>query len=92
MVLYTLFYRKSPRERIIPIAVEGEGIVTPPPHVEEAAELGAARAHQAFSRTLSGRPTSLKYDIPPFHYNVQLSLYTCVIFKRYDYSCKVNYF
>ncbi|XP_042229550.1 uncharacterized protein LOC121871386 isoform X3 [Homarus americanus] len=51
--------RKSRRERIIPIAVEGEGIVTPPPHVEEAAELGAARAHQAFSRTLSGRPTAL---------------------------------
>ncbi|KAK8719231.1 hypothetical protein OTU49_014163, partial [Cherax quadricarinatus] len=51
--------RKSRRERIIPIAVEGEGIVTPPPHVEEAAELGVARAHQAFSRTLSARPSAL---------------------------------
>nr|XP_045612941.1 uncharacterized protein LOC123767354 isoform X2 [Procambarus clarkii] len=51
--------RKSRRERIIPIAVEGEGIVTPPPHIEEAAELGAARAHQAFSRTLSSRPSAL---------------------------------
>lgn len=50
---------KSRRERIIPIAVEGEGIVTPPPHVEEAAELGAARAHQAFTRTLAGRPSPL---------------------------------
>ncbi|XP_068212217.1 uncharacterized protein Nuak isoform X3 [Palaemon carinicauda] len=50
---------KSRRERIIPIAVEGEGIVTPPPHVEEAAELGAARAHQAFTRTLSARPSPL---------------------------------
>ncbi|XP_027231857.2 uncharacterized protein [Penaeus vannamei] len=51
--------RKSRRERIIPIAVEGEGIVTPPPHIEEAAELGAARAHQAFSRTMAGRPNTL---------------------------------
>ncbi|KAK7070821.1 NUAK SNF1-like kinase 1 [Halocaridina rubra] len=50
---------KSRRERIIPIAVEGEGIVTPPPHVEEAAELGAARAHQAFTRTLAGHPSPL---------------------------------
>lgn len=50
---------KSRRERIIPIAVEGEGIVTPPPHIEEAAELGAARAHQAFTRTLAGRPNPL---------------------------------
>ncbi|KAK8719233.1 hypothetical protein OTU49_014163, partial [Cherax quadricarinatus] len=55
--------RKSRRERIIPIAVEGEGIVTPPPHVEEAAELGVARAHQAFSRTLSARPSALNSGI-----------------------------
>ncbi|XP_050733418.1 serine/arginine repetitive matrix protein 2-like isoform X7 [Eriocheir sinensis] len=55
--------RKSRRERIIPIAVEGEGFVTPPPHMDEGAGLGAgigaARAHQAFSRTLSGHPNTL---------------------------------
>lgn len=56
-------FRKSRRERIIPIAVEGEGLMTPPvgAHMDEAAELGAAQAQQAFSRTMGAQPSPLKY-------------------------------